>query len=183
MKIAAMMANGFEEVEALAVIDILRRESIEIDMVSVADTEDNLVEGAHKISVKADKKLTDIDINDYDAIFLPGGMPGTINLENCNELAQAIKDFDENGKMLVAICAAPKVFGGLGILEGKKATCFPSFEEELKGATVVDEKVVVDGNIITSRGMGTAIELGLKLVELIKDVQTADNLRSTIQYR
>lgn len=180
-KIAAMLADGFEEVEAFAVIDLLRRADIEITMISIMEN-CNKVNGAHGIIVVADALIEDIDFNNYDGIFLPGGMPGTNNLDKCNELCDIINDFNNQGKLLTAICAAPKIYGRLGILKGKKATCFPGFERDLLGAEVLCEKVVEDGNIITSRGMGTAIDLGLKLVARLKSDGEAMELGKTIQY-
>ncbi len=181
-KIAAMMADGFEEVEALAVIDLLRRADIEITMISVMGHR-NQITGAHGITVMTDATIEDINFDKYDGIFLPGGMPGTNNLDKCDELCDVIVDFNNRKKLLVAICAAPKVYGRLGILKGKKATCFPGFESDLLGAEVVCDKVVVADNVITSRGMGTAIDLGLKLVAVLKSEGEAAELSKTIQYK
>lgn len=179
MKIATMLANGFEEVEALAVVDILRRVNVEVDMISI--NEDENVVGAHNIGVVADKVLKNVELSQYDSIFLPGGMPGTNNLDACEVLCENIVKFNDEGKMLAAICAAPKVFGRLGVLEGRDATCFPGFEEELKGANVLNEKVVVSENVVTSKGMGTAVLLGLKLVEIICGKDFSEKLEKTIQ--
>lgn len=181
-KIAAMMADGFEEVEALAVIDILRRASIEITMISVMGGR-NQVTGAHGITVMTDAVIEDIDFSRYDGIFLPGGMPGTNNLDKCGRLCDEIIRFNNERKLLAAICAAPKVYGRLGILNGKKATCFPGFENDLLGAQTVHDRVVADGNVITSRGMGTAIDLGLKLVEILKGEGESQELARAIQYK
>lgn len=181
-KIAAMLADGFEEVEALAVIDILRRAGIEITMISIMENRNQVV-GAHGITVTADALLDDITFSGYDGIFLPGGMPGTDNLDKCNELCDVISEFNNENKLLVAICAAPKVYGRLGILRGRKATCFPGFERELLGAEIVYDRVVCDGNVVTGRGMGTAIDLGLKLVAMLKNEGEAEELSKTIQYR
>lgn len=181
-KIAAMLADGFEEVEALAVIDILRRAGIKTDMISISACKK--VTGAHNISIEADMLLEDIDFDKYSGIFLPGGMPGTNNLDGCKKLCEAITDFDREKKLLAAICAAPKVYGRLGILNGRKATCYPGFEAYLTGADIKKEdKVVKDGHIITSRGMGTAIDLGLALVEELEDKDKSEELAKAIQYK
>ncbi len=180
--IAAMLANGFEEVEALAVIDILRRAGIKTDMISI--NEYKTVTGAHNIQVGADKLLQETKLQSYDGIFLPGGMPGTNNLDACEELCNAIIEFNKEKKLLSAICAAPKVYGRLGILKGRNATCYPGFEDFLEGADVKkQDKVVKDGHIITSRGMGTAIDLGLALVAEFTDERKAEELAEAIQYK
>ncbi len=180
-KVAAMLADGFEEVEALAVVDLLRRANIETTMISVLNTEK--VTGSHNITIMCDDKIDDISIESYDMIFLPGGMPGTNNLDMSEKLCNYIQDFYSKEKLLAAICAAPKVFGRLGILQGKKATCFPGFEKDLLGATLVADKVITDGNITTSKGMGTAIDLGLEIIRILVDEETAINMAKTIQYR
>ncbi len=179
-KVAAMLAEGFEEVEALAVIDLLRRANVEITMVSVMNFEK--VTGSHNITVMCDDKIDDIDIESFDMIFLPGGMPGTNNLDMSEKLCDYIKEFHSKGKLLAAICAAPKVFGRLGILKDKKATCFPGFEKDLIGAILVSDKVVKDGNVITSKGMGTAIDLGLELIKVLVGSEEANEMAKTIQY-
>ena len=150
-KVFAFLADGFEEVEALAVIDLLKRAKIDTVMVSIMDT--LTVTGAHKIQVIADKLYSEIDYKEADLLFLPGGGTGTKNLKAHKELAAALLDFaaDEN-KRIAAICAAPSVLGSLGILKGKKATCYPGFEEQLLGAEVVTDGVVTDGRITTAKG-------------------------------
>lgn len=180
MKIFAFFAEGYEEVEGLAVVDIIRRAGIDVEMVSVTDKLE--VMGVHNIAVVMDKTIGEIDFNDGDMIFLPGGIPGTPNLENCKVLIDNILKYNETGKKLAAICAAPSIYGKLGLLEGKKATCYPGFEEELKGANVLNEKVITDGNITTSRGMGTSMDLGLEIVKIYKGQEYADALGRKIQY-
>lgn len=180
-KIAAFLATGFEEVEALAVIDVLRRAGVLVDMVSI--TADKEVTGAHEIAIVADKNIADISFEEYDGLFLPGGMPGTNNLDNCDILTEKIVEFNAAGKLLAAICAAPKVFGRLGILKGKEAICYPGFEEFLEGAKVCENaKVVKADNIFTSRGMGTALDLGLDLVAEMIGKEEAQELKKAIQY-
>ena len=180
MKVFAFFAEGYEEIEGLTVIDILRRAGIEVDMVSVTD--ELSVAGAHGIVVNMDKTIGEIDFAEGDMIFLPGGIPGTPNLEKCEVLIKNILEYNEAGKKLAAVCAAPSVYGHLGILEGKKATCYPGFEVELKGAVTVADRVVTDGNITTSRGMGTTIDLGLEIVKIFKGQEFADDLGRKIQY-
>lgn len=150
--IYVFLAEGFEEIEALATVDILRRAEMDVRTVSV--TGEKEVTGAHAITVTAD--ITEINLDDVDAVILPGGMPGTLNLKASDKVQDAIKYSFDNNKLMCAICAAPLVFGGAGFLKGKKAACYPGFEPELIGADVVYEPVVRDGNIITSRGAGTA---------------------------
>ncbi|MBQ4067643.1 MAG: DJ-1/PfpI family protein [Lachnospiraceae bacterium] len=180
MKVFAFFAEGYEEIEGLTVIDILRRADIEVDMISVTD--ELSVAGAHGIVVNMDKTVGEVNFAEGDMIFLPGGIPGTPNLEKCEVLIKNILEYNKTGKKLAAICAAPSIYGHLGILEGKKATCYPGFEDELKGAVTVNDKVVTDGNITTSRGMGTSIDLGLEIVKIFKGEGLATELGRKIQY-
>lgn len=181
MTVYTMLADGFEEVEALAVIDVLKRADYEVKTVSIQDKE--VVMGAHNIGIVADLTWRRADFDQCDMIFLPGGMPGTMHLKEHAGLAEQIREFDRQGKWLAAICAAPSVFGGLGILEGKKAICFPGFEKYLTGADVTPERVVLDGHIFTSKGMGTAIDLGLAIVKEISGEEASEELAKSIQYR
>jgi len=181
MTVYAMLADGFEEVEALAVVDVLKRAEIEVCMVSI--TEKRLVTGAHQIGVSADICFGEADFDKCDMIFLPGGMPGTLNLKNHKGLAGKIKNFDKSGKKLAAICAAPSILGEMGLLDGKRAVCFPGFEDSLKGAVITNERVVMDGNIFTSKGMGTALDLGLEIVKHVISAEKSEELARTIQYK
>ena len=174
-----ILANGFEEIEALAVVDILRRAQITVETYSLNDTLS--VIGAHDIEVVADKLIKDIDMN-FDVIFLPGGYPGYVNLENEPKIPEMLKKANELNKTIAAICAAPSILGKIHLLEGKTACCFPSFEDKLLGANVSYDDVCVSDNIITSRGAGTAHKLAFKLVEIIKDKKTADELRKNMIY-
>lgn len=177
--IYVMLAQGFEEIEALAFVDILRRADINVETVSIYDHKN--VKGSHGIEVIADKILSDItDMS--DGIVLPGGIPGTYNLQKNDKLIELLKNYNEKGKFVAAICAAPSILGEIGILRGKKATCYPSFENKLIGSTISHDTVVVDGNIITSRGAGTAHEFALKFVEIIKGKNISDELRSSMLY-
>jgi 4-methyl-5(b-hydroxyethyl)-thiazole monophosphate biosynthesis len=166
-KAAIYLAEGFEEIEALTTVDILRRGDIEVDLVALGG---NLqVAGAHNIKVIADILIEKIDHEVYNMMILPGGMPGTLNLDSSDILKKQIIDFDLEEKFIAAICAAPLVIGKMGFLENRQATCYPGVESNLFKAIYRDDlDVVVDGNFITSRGPGTAISFGLKLVELLK---------------
>ena len=179
--VGVFFANGFEEVEALTVVDLLRRANIETKMISIL--EDISVTGAHNIEIKADAVIKDIDISSLDAIVLPGGNPGFSNLGKCTLLMDKCKEFAENeDKLLAAICGAPSVIGKLGILEGRKAAVYPGMEEFLVGADVKYDTVVTDRNIITSRGMGTAIDFGLAIVEYYQGKDSAKSLGEKIVY-
>ncbi len=180
-KVAVMLADGFEDVEAITAIDLMRRAGIEVTTVSV--NEDETVTTSHKIVLKADAVLSRTDLDVFDLIVLPGGMPGTLNLGKTKALTDKIIEFNSKGKMLGAICAAPTVFGGLGILEGKKACCYPGMEDGLTGAQKCTDNVVVDGNIITSRGVGTAIDFALAIITALVDKKTADDIAEGIVYK
>lgn len=179
-KVYTFLADGCEMVEALAVVDVLRRAGI--DTVTVSINENKEVISSHKVELEADTLFDDNDYEDADVLFLPGGMPGTRNLEAHGGLIELLKQHYAKGKLLSAICAAPSIYGHLGFLNGKRATCYPGYEKDLTGAQYSPDRVVVDGNIITGRGMGTAIDLGLKLVEVLIDGQKAENIAKAIQY-
>jgi len=179
-KLGVFMADGCEEIEALTVVDICRRAGIEVAMISI--TGEKVVKGAHEINFETDIPAEFMDFDLLDGIVLPGGMPGTLNLGANKYVLQTIVDFHVKGKLVSAICAAPSVLGEAGLLKGKKATSYPGFEEKLIGADVMQDAVVVDGNIITSRGMGTAIPFALAIVEYLLDKETADKLGAAIIY-
>ena len=181
MKVCAFLTDGFETVEALAVIDILRRADIKTDMISI--TGDINVKSAQGVIVQADELLDEYVFEGDELLFLPGG-PGHKLYYDCKDLLELLEEYNKKNNRIAAICVAPSVLGNLGLLEGKKAIAFPGFEEQLKGATVITapERVVTDGNITTSRGMGTSIDLGLELVKLIKGEELADSLRTSTQY-
>jgi 4-methyl-5(b-hydroxyethyl)-thiazole monophosphate biosynthesis len=159
MRLIVPLAEGFEEIEAIAVIDILRRANIKVDVVGV---EDEVVAGRNGIKVLCDKIITDVKPEDYDGIVLPGGNPGYKNLENNQQVINIIKSLNSRGKLVAAICASPTILEKIGILEDKKATCYPTMKDKIKN--FVNERVVVDKNIITSQGPGTAIEFALEIV-------------------
>jgi 4-methyl-5(b-hydroxyethyl)-thiazole monophosphate biosynthesis len=172
------LADGFEEIEALTVVDVLRRAGIETKMVSVTGGE--AVRGAHDIVVTADLLFEEADYEKCEMIVLPGGMPGTNNLAKHEGLKKQLNAFAQNGKWLAAICAAPSILGKMSLLKGKRATCYPGYENQLAGAGFTEEKVVRDGRIVTSRGAGTAMEFSLKLAELLKNEQTSAALRKAM---
>lgn len=175
-----LLANGYETIEALAVVDMLKRAGIPITMVSMNDTLSVIT--AHDIEMKADVLFTDVNISSDDMIILPGGMPGTVNLENNNELCSILREHNAKGGKLAAICAAPRILGKLGILEGKRACCYPGNEDQLSNAIVSMKAVESDRNCITSRGMGTALQFGAAIIEMLSDKATADSVLEKIQY-
>lgn len=180
MAIAIFLANGFEEIEALTVADLTRRAGLETWLVSV--TESMSVTGSHEITVNADKTLAQTDFDQIDMIVLPGGMPGTLNLEACEALMEKVREFEKEKKYLAAICAAPTIFGHLGLLKGREACCYPDMEDGLVGAKVMYDKVIVSEHIITSRGMGTAIDFGLQIIETFLGSGAARSMAEKIVY-
>ena len=175
------LATGFEEIEALGTADILRRAGLDLQLVSV--TGDLTVAGAHGINIEADALFEDVDFFDADMLILPGGMPGATNLADCADLNERLRDHVYLGRPVAAICAAPLVLGRLGLLDGKRATCYPGFEGELEGATCTGAMVEVDGNVVTGKGPAAVFEFGYALVELLKDKATADALRQGMLYQ
>lgn len=175
-KIAVHLADGFEEIEAISIIDVLRRAGLNVVTVSVTGKLE--VNGAHQIKVLADRLFESIDYSDVYMIVLPGGMPGASNLNAHEGLKQKIRTFVAENKQLAAICAAPLVLGNLGILDGKQAVCYPGFESHLKGANILQVPVVDSGNVITGRGAGVAIQFALKIVEKLVSTEKAELLAS-----
>lgn len=173
-QIAVMLADGFEEIEALAVVDLLRRGGLDTWMVSMMGRLD--VDGSHEIRVIADIVYEMMDFTDVDMIVLPGGMKGKENLENHKQLQELIRKFVSEDKYVAAICAAPTILGHMGLLKGKKACCYGGMEQELEGALVTYDKVTKDGKIITSRGMGTSVDFGLALLAEMKGQKAADDM-------
>ncbi len=177
--IYCFLADGFEEVEAIAPIDILRRANIDVVTVGVTG---ETVTGSHGIKVTADKKIEDIELCDsLSGIILPGGLPGATNLENSPLVQKAIDFSCDNNKLLCAICAAPQILGHKGILNTKEAIAYPGFENELIGAKISSSYVVKDGNIITAKGAGVAVDFGLKIVEALKGEELSNKIRQSIQ--
>lgn len=180
-KVYIFLAEGFEEIEGLTVVDLLRRAEIDITMVSI--TGSSKVIGSHGIEVTTDLLFEKADFKDADMLVLPGGLPGTLHLMEHEGLGQLLQDFHQKGKDLAAICAAPRVLGTKGLLTGKRATCYPGNESYLNGAIMVDADVVEDDNVVTSRGMGTAIDFSLSLIGRLLDEETAKRIAASIQYR
>lgn len=180
MAVGVFFATGYEEIEALTVVDLLRRAEIEVKMVSV--TGDRQVTGSHGIGVQMDALLEEIDFETMEMLVLPGGMPGTLGLEACKPLMEQVKAFHRAGKPIAAICAAPTIFGHLGLLEGQPACCYPGMEGELKGAIVTKEPVAKGDKVITSRGMGTAIAFGLAILEQFQGSEAAQGMAEKIVY-
>ena len=170
------LANGFEEVEALMPLDLMRRAGLEVKTVGVGGLD---ITGSHGITVKADMLDTDFADNAPECVILPGGMPGTTNLDASAIVYKALDAALENNALICVICAAPMVLGKRGILNGKKATCFPGFEEYLEGATV-GGRVVRDGQVITGVGMGAALEFGIEIVAALKGREAADKLFAAV---
>lgn len=175
------LATGFEEVEALTVLDILRRGGVDCKTVSIMGEYD--VTSSHNVTVRADLLFEEKDLSGGDMIILPGGIPGTPNLKAHKGLEKLILQYKEASKYLAAVCAAPTVYGERGLLEGKNATCYPGMEDGLLGANKLTDKVVQDGQFITSRGMGTCIDFGLKLLSLLENEALAEEIASKIVYR
>lgn len=179
-QVCVFLADGFEEIEGLTVVDLLRRAEVEVTMVSITD--EYIVHGAHGIDVRADELFEDISYEEQDMLVLPGGMPGTLNLGQHKALEALLRKFYQREKYIAAICAAPSVFGKYGFLNGRKATSYPGFEDALEGAEVVEDAVVVSDFVITSRGMGTAIPFSLALIEVLKGKELAEELGKSIIY-
>ena len=178
--ITVFLADGFEEIEAVTPIDILRRAGLTVRTCSISDS--LVVTGAHNIPFQADCLLSDLE-GEEDLILLPGGMPGTLHLKECKELCDRIDSHWKKGGYLAAICAAPTVFGSLGILKEACATCYPGMEDELFAGTVSQNDVVLSGKIITSRGAGTAFAFALKLVEILVGKEKALELKKGMCFK
>ena len=172
------LAEGVEEMEALAPIDLLRRVGVEVTTVGVGG---KLIKGAHGVGFTADSDGEGLDFSDVDCVVLPGGMPGTTNLDASPMVEACLMNAAEKDALIAAICAAPSVLGHKGLLKGKKATCFPGFEEDLLGALHTGAPVEKDGNIITARGAGVALDVALALVAELKDETAAKELRESLQ--
>ncbi len=179
-KIAVFFADGCEEIEGLTVVDMLRRADLGVTGVSI--TGSRQVHGSHDILFQADTTFEEADMSEFDGCVLPGGLKGTANLAAHEGVTSVAKKFAADGKLVAAICAAPSVLGQAGILNGKHATCHPGWEEKLTGAITSADTVVTDGNIITSRGMGTAIDFSIALIRYLADEETVSKVRKGIVY-
>ncbi|MBU5591134.1 DJ-1/PfpI family protein [Clostridium sp. MSJ-4] len=178
-KVLVFLAEGFEEIEALTVVDVLRRAEVTCDTCSLND---EYIKGAHGIEVKADKNIMDEDLKTYDAVILPGGMPGAENLKNNTRVLETIKEFYANGKLVGAICAAPIALEEAGIIKGTKVTSYPSFREKLGNSIYKEEAVVEDVNILTSRGPYTALEFAYAILTKLGEEEKVDELKDSMLY-
>lgn len=173
-KVVVFLANGCEEVEALTPIDVLRRSGVEVIGVSISDS--LAVRGAHNINIVADKLFEDVDFDTVNMVVLPGGLGGRNNLMEHKGVVEVCKNFNADNKYVASICASPSVLGENGILNGRKAICYPGFEPQLRGAEIINKNVVADNNIITSKGPATALEFSLKLAEVLVGGKMADEV-------
>ena len=176
-KAVVMLAQGFEECEALLTVDILRRAGVDVTTASI--TGERTVNSSHCVPVTADCLAEETDFDSADLLVLPGGMQGTLNLKNSELVKEQCIRFAD-GRLLAAICAAPSVLASLGLLEGKKATVHPSFEKDMAGAELTGQSVTLDGNLITGQGLGAAIPFALALAEVLTDADTADRIAEAI---
>lgn len=179
-RISVFFAEGFEEIEALMVVDVLRRANLAVTMVSVTDADE--VTGSHDITVRMDAHLTEFDFKQTDVIVLPGGMPGTKKLAACSALMEQVDAFYREGKVIGAICAAPGILGQRGLLKGRRVCAHPSVEGQLTEAILLKEKAVIDGTLITGRGMGCALDFALALVRHLKGINEAEQIAESICY-
>lgn len=181
-KVYIFLADGFEDIEGLTVVDLMRRAEIDIKTVSIKESKE--IKTSHGITMLTDMMFHETDFLDADMLVLPGGMPGTKYLAAHEPLTELLTRFHDNGGKIAAICAAPSVFSGLGLLKGKKATAYPCFLEviEKDGALTSEESVVVDGNITTSRGLGTAIDFALSLIAQLEGDEKAKEIAESIVY-
>ena len=172
------LANGFEITEAMAPLDVMRRAGLDVKTVGVTG---EYAQSSHGVTVKADILLQDVSYDDIEGVVLPGGMPGTLNLKASQDVRDAIQYSFDNGKLIAAICAAPSIFGCMGLLEGKKVTSFPGFENELRGAEYTGAHVETDGNVITAKGAGCALSFGRAIVAFALSENEADKVLSDMQ--
>ncbi len=173
-RVFIFLAEGFEEIEAITPIDVLRRAKIDVTTVSITDKKE--VSGAHNITIVTDAIFAETDFSDADLLVLPGGMPGSTNLNEHKALKELLIDFAKKDKLIGAICAAPLVLGGLGLLKGKTATCYPGVEGKLTGAKHTGSPLEVDGNMVTAKGIGAAMKFALQLVAMLKSKDVANTL-------
>ncbi len=177
-KLAVFMADGCEEIEALTAVDMLRRANLDVVTVSIMGRKE--IHGSHGITFFSDAMYEAADMSDFDGVILPGGAVGTKNLGGHEGVISTAKHFAKSGKLVAAICAAPSVLGQNGLLQGRRATCHPGWEDKLTGAVISEEDAVIDGNIITSRGMGTSIPFSLAIISKYADEQTINNVKKGI---
>ena len=182
MKILVLLAEGFEEIEALTVVDYLRR--LDITVETVAMTDDNKVVGAHDIIILSDSLFDQLeDLESYNGLVLPGGLPGATNLRDDERVINLVQDFQKREKLVGAICAGPIVLEEAGVIEGKNITSYPGFEEQLSSGNYKEDKVVRDGNIITGRGPALAMDFTIEIARYLLGDQAAEDLKEDILYR
>lgn len=174
-KAAIILAEGFEEIEALTVVDVLRRGNVQCFICSLKDY---AVSGSHNIKVTADVLINEMNFDEVDAVILPGGMPGAVNLKKDDRVIKLIRHFNENKKLVCAICAAPIVLKEAGITDNIRITSYPDVKEQLKGCIYSEDAVVRDGNVITSRGPATAMSFAYKILESFIDSEKVSRLKS-----
>ncbi len=179
-KVYVFAAQGMEEIECLTQVDLLRRSGMEVVLTAVGG--DLTIQGSHGIIIQADATIEEVNLSDADALVLPGGMPGTLNLQADETLAAALKKAAGTGIWICAICAAPRVLGHLGLLDGQTATCYPGCESYLTGAVTTENPVEVSGQFITSRGVGTAIPFALKIIEKLEGAECAQKIEKSIVF-
>ena len=177
MKVAVLLAEGFETVEALTTVDILRRAGVEC---ATFATKNQDVTTSHHVTVKADKVFSD-EIKNYDLVVLPGGMPGSVNLRDDERVIELLKEFNNSNKKIAAICAGPISLGKAGLSEGKNVTCYPGFEDQLGNCNYKEELVVVDGNIITGRGPAAAIPFAFEILNHVKP-EVVDQIKKAMLF-
>lgn len=174
------LADGFEIIEALSPVDMLRRAKVETKLVGVTG---EIVTSSCGVAVKTDMLIDEFDFYDVEAVVLPGGMPGTLNLENNQTVQKIIDNASNTNAFICAICAAPSILGHKGLLNEKEATCFPGFENALEGATLSEDFVVTDGKFITARGAGVSVDFGLEIIKQLRGEELSNEIRSQIQCR
>jgi 4-methyl-5(b-hydroxyethyl)-thiazole monophosphate biosynthesis len=179
-KVLVTLAPGFEEIETITVVDILRRAGARV---TLAATEEGPIEGSRRVSVLSDTLIDQVDDKEFDLVILPGGQPGTTNLQNNSKVKAIIQNMHQSGKQIAAICAAPTVLQSAGILQSTAVTSHPSVKDQLTGIDYSEERVVVDGNIVTSRSPGTALEFALKLVEILFGRDRMDTVNRGVMAR
>ena len=182
-RVYIFLADGFEDIEGLTVVDLMRRAGIEAVTVSIKETRE--ITTSHGIEMKTDRVFSETDFSDADMLVLPGGMPGTKYLAGYKPLTELLTEFYDDGRKIAAICAAPSVFSGLGFLKGRRATAYPSFMDviERDGAMTSTDSVVVDGNVTTSRGLGTAVDFALSIITQLEGKEKAQEIAESVVYR
>ncbi|MDD3693359.1 MAG: DJ-1/PfpI family protein [Oscillospiraceae bacterium] len=178
--VVVFLADGFEEIEALTAVDVLRRADINVVTVGIGGKN---IRGAHGIMVAADVEDSNVKPDKLEAVVLPGGMPGTVNLEKSAVVQHFIDVAVERNLPVCAICAAPSILGHRGLLNGKKAVCYPGFEKDLTGAVISSEYVVHEGQFITAKGAGAALDFSLKIVSVLLSPERADEIAKSMQCR